>query len=176
MNKKNSFLGMLILCLAAAGVFIFSPTTGGQESQRGACEQACNKTYQECRMAPNANLATCKEAYDSCRLACKDVEPQPSPTPTVSPTATPTPTVSPTPTPSPTVTPTPSPSPTVERPASQRGQCEQECNTTYKSCKDAANADKAACKSAYKECRKNCKNVEPHPSPSPTPTPTPPGV
>ena len=179
MNKKNSFLGMLILCLAAAGVFTFSPSTGGQESPRGVCENACNKTYQDCRTAPNANQSACKTAYDACRTSCKGVDPRPSPSPTVTPTATPTPAVSPTATPTPTVSPTatPTPSPSPETgPESQRGQCEQDCNRTYMECRAASNANQAACKTAYDECRNGCKDVEPHPSPSPTamPTPTPP--
>jgi len=93
--KKNSFLAMLILCLASAGAFIFSPATGGQESQRGECQKACTKTYQACRQAPDADQAACKTAFDSCRKSCKDVEPHPSPTPEDSPTPTPTPTPAP---------------------------------------------------------------------------------
>lgn len=167
MNKKSSFLGMLVLCLAAAGLFILSPTSGGQESQRGACEEACKKAHQECRLASNANLLACKAAYDECRKNCKDVESRPSPSPTVVPTATPTPPVSPT------ATPTPSPSPEEGGPESQRGQCEQACNRTYMECRAATNANQAACKTAYDECRNGCKDVEPRPSPSATATPTP---
>jgi len=102
-NKKDSFLAMLILSLATAGVFIFSPTTGGQESQRGVCEQACVTTYQDCKKAENANKAACKTAFDACRKDCKAVAPHPSPSPSPSPTASPTET----PTPSPTATATP---------------------------------------------------------------------
>jgi hypothetical protein len=96
-NKQNSFLAMLILSLATAGIFIFSPATGGQESQRGECEQTCTKTYQDCKKAENANKAACKTAFDECRKACKDVEPHTSP----SPEASPSPTASPSPSPSP---------------------------------------------------------------------------
>ena len=106
MDKKSGLLSGLILCLATAGALILSTPSGGQESQRGACEQACTKTYQECRSAANANQPACKEAFDTCRKNCKDVKPHPSP----SPTASPSPTVSPSPTPEVTPTPTPSPS------------------------------------------------------------------
>lgn len=96
MNKKNS-LAMLILCLASAGALIFSPASGGQESQRGECQKACTKTYQECRQAAGADQAACKTAFDECRKTCKDVDPHPSPTPTPTDSPTPTPTPSPAP-------------------------------------------------------------------------------
>lgn len=70
------------------------------ESQRGECQKACTKAYQDCRQAQGADQAACRKAFEACREACKDVEPHPSPT------ATPTPTV-PTETPTPMVTPTP---------------------------------------------------------------------
>ena len=77
------------------------------ESERGECQKACTKAYQDCRQAQGADQAACRKAFEGCRDACKDVEPHPSPTPTESPIATPTPTESPIATPTPVVTPTP---------------------------------------------------------------------
>jgi hypothetical protein len=94
MNKKTGFIAALALAIATVGA-LFSPATGGQESQRAECQQACTKTYQECRRAPNANHATCKTAFDECRKNCQDVGPKPSPE--VSPS--PSPAVSPSPSP-----------------------------------------------------------------------------
>jgi type II secretory pathway pseudopilin PulG len=180
-TKKINLLSMFILAVAIASALFLSPATGGQESQRGACEQACNETFKACNTAPNANRALCSTQYKECRDKCKEVDPHPSPTPTVSPTPTPdvsptpTPDVSPTPTPdvSPTPTPDVSPTPTPEGPASARGQCEQDCNAAYKECNKAPGANRAACSSQYKDCRDKCKEVDPHPSPTPSPTPTP---
>ena len=91
MRKKINLLSLFILPLAFAGALLMSPTTGGQESQRGECEQACNVTFKECSKAPNANRATCSAQYKECRNRCKDVAPHPSPTPEGTPTTTPTP-------------------------------------------------------------------------------------
>jgi hypothetical protein len=92
MNKRTGFIAALALAIAISGV-LFSPATGGQESQRGECQQTCAKTYQECRKAPNANQATCKTAFDECRKNCQDVGPKPSPevSPSPSPAASPSP-------------------------------------------------------------------------------------
>ena len=107
MTKKLavSLLSVLVLGLMALiGVTAGSP---GQNSQRGECEQKCTQTYQACRGESNPNQADCKRAFDSCRAACKDVEPHPSPTPTPETTPSPTPETSPSPTPETTPSPTP---------------------------------------------------------------------
>ena len=91
MRKKMNWLLLFISPLALGAALMVSPTTGGQESQRGECEQACNATFKECSKAPNANRATCSAQYKECRTKCKDVEPHPSPTPEGTPTTTPTP-------------------------------------------------------------------------------------
>ena len=148
---------MVFGLMALIGVTAGPP---GQNSQRGACEQKCTQTYQACRSAPNANQATCKTAFDSCRAACKDVEPHPSPTAT--PGTTPSPTPDTTPSPTPETTPSPS----------QRGECEQKCTETYQACRRAPNANQASCKTAFDSCRAACKDVEPHPSPTATPEAT----
>ena len=184
MIKKINLLSLFILPVVIAGALFLSPLTGGQESQRGECEQACNETFKACNTAPNANRARCSTQYKECRDKCKEVEPHPSPTPDVSPTPTPdespipelsptpTPDETPSPTPTPEVTPTPTPGP-----ESARGECEQACNETFKACNTAPNANRARCSTQYKECGDKCKELEPHPSPtptvSPTPTPTP---
>jgi hypothetical protein len=166
-SKKISLWSLFILPVAIAGVLFLSPAIGGQESQRGQCEQACNETFKACNKAPNADRAACSAAYKECRDKCKTVDPKPTPTATETPTPTPTETVTP--------TPTPTPSPTPDKPESARGQCEQDCNAAFKACNTAPGANRAACASAYKECRDKCKEVEPHPSPTATPTPTPGG-
>jgi hypothetical protein len=154
--------------MALIGVTAGSP---GQNSQRGECEQKCNETYQACRAATNANQADCKRAFDSCRAACKDVRPRPSPAPTPSPDVTPGPTPTPSPEPTPEPSPTPRPEPTPN--PSERGECEQKCTETYQTCRGASNANQADCKRAFDSCRAACKDVEPRPSPSPTPEATP---
>ena len=163
MSKKINLWSLFILPIALGGALFLSPAIGGQESPRGECEQACNEAFKACNTAPNANRAACSSAYKECRDKCKEVAPQPSPTPDVSPT--PTPDVSPTPTPDGSPTPTPSPDP----PASERGECEQACNEAFKACNVEPGANRAACSSAYKDCRDKCKEVAPHASPSPTP-------
>jgi hypothetical protein len=165
--KKINWWSLFILPIAIGGVLFLSPATGGQESQRGECEQACNETFKTCNATTNADRAACSAAYKECRDKCKTVDPQPSPTPDVSPTPTPSPTATPSP------TPTPSPVPSPDGPESARGQCEQDCNAAFKACNIAPDANRAACSTAYKECRDKCKEIEPHPSPTATPTPTP---
>ena len=103
MKRMNSFLGMLILCLASAGALAFTPVTGSQQSQTTECEKACTTTHHECISAPDADKAACKAALDACLLKCKEVKPEPSPTPMASPSPIP---------PSPMESPSPSPSPT----------------------------------------------------------------
>ena len=169
MSKKINLWSLFILPIALGGALFLSPAIGGQESQRGQCEQACNEAFKACNAAPNADRAACSTAYKECRDKCKTVDPQPTPTAT----ATPTPTGTATPTPTPTPTVTPSPEPTPDGPASARGQCEQDCNAAFKACNTAPGANRAACSTAYKECRDKCKEVETHPSPTATPTPTP---
>jgi hypothetical protein len=39
------------------------------------------------------------------------------------------------------------------------GQCRAYCRQQYKTCKDAANADKEQCKQAYNTCRDSCKDA-----------------
>ena len=90
MNRKSGFIAGLVLLVASVGAF-YSPATGSQESQRGECQQACTKTYQECRDAANANQTACKTAFDECRKGCKDVDPKPSPTASPSPEVSPSP-------------------------------------------------------------------------------------
>ncbi len=179
MNKKINLLSLFILPVAIASALFLSPASGGQESPRGECEQACNETFKACNTAPNANRALCSTQYAACREKCKEVAPQPSPDTTVSPTptpdATPTPTPDATPTPTPDATPTPTPDepPTpMPDPASERAECEKACNETFKACNTAPNANRAACSSAYKTCRDKCKEIAPQPTPTPTPTPT----
>ena len=162
MIKKINLLSVFILA-ATVGVLFWSPTTDGQQSPRGQCEQACNETFKACNAAPNADRAACSVAYKECRDKCKDVDPKPSPT--MSPT--PTPETTPSPTPETTPSPTPSPDP----PASERGECEQACNAEFKACNTQPGANRAACSTAYKECRDKCKEVAPQPTPTATPTP-----
>src|SRR5688500_12905830 len=112
--KKINLLS-LFLAVAVAGVMFFSPTTGGQQSPRGECEQACNETFKACNAAPNADRAACSVALKECQDKCKTVDPQPTPTPTATPT--PSPEVTPSPGPS------PSPEPSPDPPASERAEC-----------------------------------------------------
>lgn len=163
MIKKIKLLSLFIVTVAVAGVLFVSPTSDGQHSQRGECEQACNETYKTCNAAPNADRAACSAAYKACRDKCKTVDPHPSPTVSPTPEVTPTETATPTPEVSPTVTPSPTPS----GPESARGECEQACNEAYKACNTTPGANRAACSTQYKECRDKCKEVAPHPSPSP---------
>jgi hypothetical protein len=110
MNKKSSFLGMLILCLAAA-VFAFTPASGSQKSQAGECEKACTKTYDDCLKATGADAEACKKALDACLLNCTSVKVNPSPTPMASPSPSPMPSPSPEASPTPMEMPSASPSP-----------------------------------------------------------------
>ena len=172
MTKKFAVSILFVLVfglMALIGVTAGSP---GQNSQRGECEQKCTETYQTCRGAANANQADCKRAFDSCRAACKEVKPHPSPTAMPTPETIPSPTPETTPSPTPETTPSPTPTPDTPDP-SQRGECQQKCTEAYATCRGAANANQADCKRAFDSCRAACKDVEPHPSPSPTPETTP---
>ena len=44
------------------------------------------------------------------------------------------------------------------------GQCRLHCKQQYKTCKDAANANKDQCKQAYDVCKDSCKDARWHPS------------
>ncbi len=121
-NKPTKFFALLLLLMAFATAFLFSPVSGGQEKERSECEKACRKAHNECRQVPGANIPECRKSYEGCLESCKETpspeptvspspEMEPSPVPTVSPTPAPNPTVNPTPAPSPTVNPSPAPSP-----------------------------------------------------------------
>jgi hypothetical protein len=85
-------LALAVVFISIIAVFVFaSMGVLGQQSQRGECEQQCTEAYKECRKGPNANQAKCQDALKSCKLACKDVPPQASPSPSIEPTATVTP-------------------------------------------------------------------------------------
>ena len=120
MNKRISFLAVLIFALGIATVVAFSPARGGQETQQSDCEKACKKAHNQCRQAAGANLIECKKAYDACLEACKTPTPEPiaSPSPEMTPSPAPSPspemTPSPAPSPSPEMTPSPAPSPSPE--------------------------------------------------------------
>ncbi len=72
MAKKFSIISLCVLVFAFGAAFTLAPATGGQ-SQRGQCQQECERRHQECRRAANANTDACKQAFDACRARCQDI-------------------------------------------------------------------------------------------------------
>lgn len=113
MRKKIALLSLGLMPIAIASALALSPVTGGQQSERGQCEQDCNTAFKACNVAPNANRANCSTQYKACRDLCKKEKPSPSPNNNSGPETSPSPDVSPSPevspSPSPDVSPSPSP-------------------------------------------------------------------
>jgi len=95
--NRRTLLALVVLFICAlttVGV-IGSINSTSQDQNRGDCEQACTRTYQECIGATNANRAQCQRDMQTCRSNCKKTSASPSPM--VSPSAEPTATATPTP-------------------------------------------------------------------------------
>jgi hypothetical protein len=116
--KQSKLSVTLGFCLILSAILLGTTGWAGQESDRAKCQKDCEVAYQACKKPMNANQAACSQAFATCKAACKDVKPHPSPTATASPDGTPPTEPAPTATPSPTPagTPTGSPSPTPMEP------------------------------------------------------------
>lgn len=98
-RKIRLALAATFICLIAALVFASMKSIDVQNqnqnannnaSERGACEQACTRSYQDCRRTPNASQTQCKKDEEACRAACKaPATPSPTEMPSASATATP---------------------------------------------------------------------------------------
>jgi len=71
MKKWITYLSVGLVTLAIPALMLsFSPWATAQD-ERGECQKNCTDRYQQCRRAANSNQATCKQAFDACRDACR---------------------------------------------------------------------------------------------------------
>src|ERR1044072_9570263 len=89
-SRTHLALVIVLICLWATVGVIASIKSTSQDENRGDCEQACTRTYQDCIGASNSNRAQCQRDMQACRGNCKKSSASPSPgvSPSMEPTAT----------------------------------------------------------------------------------------
>jgi hypothetical protein len=72
-EKRDANVLLSILAFGLVFAFALALRTEGGQSQRGECQQTCERQYQECRRGTNANQDACKATFDTCRAGCRDI-------------------------------------------------------------------------------------------------------